>query len=75
MGGDDAAHRLLKKPAMDSLDVSMTDHDMLDEMSLTVDLIMAANLSPGRMPQADIDRCLGLGCAPDVSRSDRLTVD
>ena len=39
----------------------MTDHDMLDEMSLTVDLIMAANSSPGRLPQADIDRCLGLG--------------
>lgn len=45
---------------MDSLDVSMTDHDMLDEMSLTVDLIVAANSAPGRMPQAEIDRCLGL---------------
>ena len=45
---------------MDPLDVSMTDQDLLDEMSLAVELIIAANAAPAALSQAEVDRCLGL---------------
>ena len=49
---------------MDPLDVSMTDQELLDEMSLAVELIIAANASAGALSQTEVDRCLGL--CPDV---------
>lgn len=45
---------------MDPLDVSMTDQELLEEMSLAVGLIIAANASAGALSQTEVDRCLGL---------------
>ena len=43
----------------DGLDGEVQDGEMLDEIALCTDLIIAASESPGRLPQAAIDRVLG----------------
>ena len=45
----------------DPLDVPLEDSELLEETVLAAELIVAANLSPlDALPQADIDRLLGV---------------
>ena len=50
---------------MDPFDVRLQDDELLDEVELTADLIVAANQSDAQMSLSDIDRVLGL--RPDPS--------
>jgi len=44
----------------DPLDVSLTDTDLLAEMSLTTELVIHASTASGPLAQHDIDRLLGI---------------
>ncbi|HET7325827.1 MAG TPA: hypothetical protein VFJ14_00935 [Nocardioidaceae bacterium] len=44
----------------DKLDVPMHDADVLDEIEMTSDLMIAASEADGPLPQAAIDHILGL---------------
>ena len=58
--------------AVDPLDVTLVDDDLLIETSLTVDLIVAATESPdGALSQDRIDTILGLGPAQPAVHGQR----
>ncbi len=44
----------------DQFDVSLEDSDLLVEVELTTNLIIAASSSDERLPLAEIDRILGV---------------
>jgi hypothetical protein len=44
----------------DPFDVELEDPELLDEVSLTASLMVAANQSEGRLSVEEIDRLLGL---------------
>lgn len=44
----------------DQLDVSLEDGDLLDEVELTTNLIIAASGSPGAIPASEVDQLLGI---------------
>jgi hypothetical protein len=44
----------------DPFDVDLEDPELLDEVSLTASLMVAANQSDGPLPADEIDRLLGL---------------
>jgi len=44
----------------DQFDVSLEDGELLDEVELTTNLIVAATASDERLSQVDIDEILGL---------------
>jgi hypothetical protein len=46
--------------ADDSLNVSLHDGDLADELELTVRLTIATNEADGRLAQDEIDRILGV---------------
>ena len=46
--------------AWDQLDVSLEDIDLLAEVELTTNLMIAASQSIGRVPVAEVDRLLGV---------------
>lgn len=48
-------------PAPSSLDVSLHDDSLAEEVELTAHLMVAANDSDGRLPQAQVDSILGVG--------------
>ncbi len=45
---------------MDPFDVRLEDTELLDEVELTANLIVAANQSAAQMSTSDIDRILGV---------------
>lgn len=45
---------------MDPFDVRLQDDELLDEVELTANLIVAANQSDARMSAAEIDEILGI---------------
>jgi hypothetical protein len=45
----------------DQLNVPLEDVELLAEVELTTDLIIAASEAEGTLPQAEIDRLLGVG--------------
>ncbi|WP_164483676.1 MULTISPECIES: hypothetical protein [unclassified Nocardioides] len=45
----------------DQFDVTLEDRDLLVEVELTTNLIIAASASDDRLPLAEIDRILGVG--------------
>jgi hypothetical protein len=45
---------------VDPFDVRLEDTEMLDEVELTANLIVAANQSTGQMSASEIDRILGV---------------
>jgi hypothetical protein len=45
---------------VDPFDVPLQDDELLDEVELTANLIVAANLSEARMSLAEIDEILGI---------------
>ena len=44
----------------DQFDVTLEDRDLLVEVELTTNLIIAASASDDRLPPAEIDRILGV---------------
>lgn len=44
----------------DQFDVSLEDGDLLVEVEMTTNLIIAASTSDGRLPLEEIDRILGI---------------
>jgi hypothetical protein len=52
---------------VDPFDVRLEDTELLDEVELTANLIVAANSSSDHMSPTDIDRILGI--VPPVRRS------
>ncbi|MBM9458427.1 hypothetical protein JK386_00750 [Nocardioides sp. zg-536] len=44
----------------DQFDISLDDDDLLVEVELTTNLIIAATASDDRLPQYEIDRILGV---------------
>jgi len=44
----------------DQLSVTLEDADLLDEMGLTTDLIIAASSTEIMLPPAEVDRLLGV---------------
>jgi hypothetical protein len=48
----------------DQLDVSLEDLDLLDEVELTTNLIIAASQSPGPISAREVDRLLGVETPP-----------
>ena len=44
----------------DQFEVRLDDEDLLSEVELTTNLIIAATASDHRLPQAEIDRILGV---------------
>lgn len=55
----------------DQLDVSLEDVDLLDEVELTTNLIIAASESPGPIPASEVDHLLGVETEP-TSRTPRV---
>ena len=49
----------------DQFDISLEDSDLLTEVEMTTNLIIAASEADGPLSQDEIDRILGL--APDAS--------
>jgi hypothetical protein len=45
----------------DQLDVPLEDSELLAEVELTTNLIIAASESPSQLAQDEIDRLLGIG--------------
>ncbi|WP_200958772.1 hypothetical protein [Nocardioides sp. Root190] len=45
----------------DQFDVTLEDGDLLVEVEMTTNLIIAASASDERLPLAEIDRILGVG--------------
>jgi hypothetical protein len=50
----------MSRVSTDPFDVELQDDELLDEVELTANLIVAANDSEGRLSNEDIDRILGL---------------
>ena len=48
---------------VDQFDVSLEDRDLMAEVELTTNLIIAASASDERLPLAEIDRILGIAPA------------
>lgn len=55
-----AQTRRTMHPARDSLDVSLHDSELADEVELTAVLMVAANESPSALAQEEIDEILGV---------------
>lgn len=56
-------------PARDSLDVSLHDSELADELELTARLMVATNESEHALGQEEVDRILGLSlCLPAIPR-------
>ena len=53
---------------MDPFDVRLEDTELLDEVELTANLIVAANQSQEHMSPSEIDRILGI--VPSARRSE-----
>jgi hypothetical protein len=51
---------------VDPFDVRLEDHELLDEVELTANLIVAANQSEARLSVAEIDQILGVIPQPRV---------
>lgn len=51
----------------DQFDVTLEDGDLLHEVELTTNLIIAASESSGPLSQEQIDRILGIAPATDAS--------
>jgi hypothetical protein len=49
----------------DQFDVTLEDSDLLGEVELTTNLIIAASESESRLSQAQIDAILGVAESPD----------
>jgi len=56
----------------DQLDVPLEDSELLDEVELTTNLIIAASEAEAELPQDAIDRLLGLG-GEDASSADPVS--
>ena len=52
----------------DQFDVSLEDVDLLGEVELTTNLIIAASASDEHLPQDEIDRILGVDVRPPEPR-------
>ncbi len=52
----------------DQFDVSLEDVDLLGEVELTTNLIIAASESDERLPSEEIDRILGVVPTPPAPR-------
>jgi hypothetical protein len=50
----------MSRVSTDPFDVELQDDELLDEVELTANLIVAANDSEGRLSNEDIDRILGV---------------
>lgn len=46
--------------SVDPFDVRLQDDELLDEVELTANLIVAANQSDAQLPVSEIDRILGV---------------
>ena len=53
------------KQVTDQFDVSLEDSELMGEVELTTNLIIAASESEGRLSQEEIDQILGLGQPDD----------
>lgn len=53
----------------DQLNVPLEDAELLGEVELTTNLIIAASESDARLSQEQVDRLLGLVDAPDAARA------
>lgn len=53
----------------DQFDVSLEDEELMREVEMTTNLIVAASQREDRLPQAEIDRILGVEPAPDAAGS------
>ncbi len=52
----------------DQFDVTLEDSDLLGEVELTTNLIIAASESEEHLPQDEIDRILGIDVRPPEPR-------
>jgi hypothetical protein len=52
----------------DQFDISLEDSDLLTEVELTTNLIIAASEADGRLSVAEIDKILGVSPAPPQPR-------
>ena len=68
-GGDDQSSTLgeAESDVADPFDVSLEDSDLLREVELTTNLIVAATASDGPLPVEEIDRILGVLPDDDVA--------
>ena len=57
----------------DQFDVSLEDSDLLGEVELTTNLIIAASEADGRLTDDEIDRILGVASASDATVSTTRT--
>jgi hypothetical protein len=53
----------------DQLNVPLEDSELLAEVELTTNLIIAASESDASLPQAEVDRLLGVESDPETPRS------
>ncbi len=53
----------------DQLNVPLEDSELLAEVELTTNLIIAASESDATLPQAEVDRLLGVESDPEPSRA------
>lgn len=49
------------KQVTDQFDVSLEDSELMGEVELTTNLIIAASESEGRLTQEEVDQILGIG--------------
>jgi len=56
-----------RKAVADPFDVALEDSDLLVEVELTTNLIIAATASDGPLPSDEIDRILGVVPEDDVA--------
>lgn len=52
-------------PVQDQFDISLEDDELLGEVELTANLIVAASEADGPLPQEEIDRILGVSPRPN----------
>lgn len=67
--GDDQSSTLGRRKLVvaDPFDVALEDSDLLREVELTTNLIIAATASDGPLPAEEIDRILGVVPDDDVA--------
>ena len=53
----------------DQFDISLEDSDLLTEVELTTNLIIAASESDGPLSEDEIDKILGIGPVPPAPRA------
>jgi hypothetical protein len=53
----------------DQFDVTLEDSDLLGEVEITTNLIIAASESAGPLTQEQIDAILGVAAAPEAPRA------